>query len=395
MSSREEQFENHGAHSVLSQLDSALQQQSAKDLGEDAVNNVDRIRQATSFIKRRLEVASPLLTPANRLDQVQKSVQATLNEVNQFQSNGSEGHLANASNQIDAGVNNAALLISLEQPEPTVKAQDAVSFKSLAEEIITSLRSKSDEVEERARKIEHGLEDLAERHDTQKTQIDTLQSTLDAKLKELETEFETAQKERSTEFETQKEQIKNEADEKLSSISEGANETLTDISEKKAEAEKIVNLIGNIGLTGNFKGAVAREKGSADRMRGIALACFLAMVGVVLATLFLSVENGFDPWLALFRLGAALSLIVPAAYAARESSRHRTLENRNRRAELELATIDAYLNTLPEDKRTEIKAGLTDKFFGQAPEDEKPEPDVTAKSLTDLLKDAINALGRR
>jgi len=392
---REEQFENHSVHTALSQLDSALQEKSAKELSDGAIDNLDRTRQATAFIRSRMDVASPLLTPSNRLDQIQKSLQGCLNEINQFNSNGNEGHLSNASNQIDAGLNNAAALISLEQPEPSVKAKDAVSFKTLAEEVIASLRDKAQSVEDRAVQIESSLHNLEKRSEDQNTQINSIQSTLDSKLQELENQFAAAQTERTSEFETQAEQIKKEADDRLSSISQTADETLSEISDKKTEAERIVNLIGNIGLTGNFKGAVAREKQSADRMRLIALSCFIAMVGVVLGTLFLSVSNGFDPWLALFRLGAALSLIVPAAYAARESSRHRTLENKNRRAELELASIDAYLESLPDEKRTEIKANLTDKFFGQSPEDEKPETNVSAESLAGLLKDAINALSKR
>lgn len=395
MSAREEQFENHSLHTTLSQLDSALQQKRAKQLSAGAVDDLDRIRQAAAFIRGRVEIASPLLTPSNRLDQIQKSLQGCLNEVNSFNSNGNEAHLANASNHIDTGLNNAAAIISLEQPEPSVKAKDAVSFKSLAEEIIASLRDRSNSVEERAAQIEENLQNLEKSSEDQKTQIDSLQSTIDSKLQELETQFAAAQTERSTQFEKQAEQIDQEADKKLASILNSADETLNEISDKRSEAERIVNLIGNIGLTGNFKGAVAREKRSADRMRIIALSCFIVMVGVVLGTLFLSVENGFDPWLALFRLGAALSLIVPAAYAARESSRHRTLENRNRRAELELASIDAYLESLPDDKRAEIKADLTDKFFGKISEDDKSEPDVTAESLAGLLKDAINALSKR
>ena len=78
-----------------------------------------------------------------------------------------------------------------------------------------------------------------------------------------------------------------------------------------------------------------------------------------------------------------------------ESSRHRTLENKNRRAELELASIDAYLESLPDEKRSEIKAALTDKFFGQITEEERAESGVTTDSLTSLLKEAINALGRK
>ena len=395
MSVREEQFENHGVHTVISQLDAAIKKKGAKDLSDDAVDNLDRIRQSTAFIRNRIEVASPILTPSNRLDQIQKSVQGCLNEINQFQSNGNEGHLANASNQIDAALNNAVVVISLEQPEPSIKAKDAVSFKSLAEEIITSLRDKANAVDDRAGEVESNLSDLESRQEEQKNNLDSLQSTLDSKLQELESRFASEQTERSTQFESQADEIQKSADENLSSISQSADATLSRLSEKQNEAKRIVGLIGNIGLTGNFKGAASREKKSADRLRIVALGCFLGMVAVVLATLFLSVKNGFDPWLALFRLGAALSLIVPGAYAARESSRHRTLENRNRRAELELASIDAYLEALPEDKRSEIKADLTGKFFGQTSEDEKPESDVTAGSLANLLKEAINALGKR
>ncbi|WP_231291054.1 hypothetical protein, partial [Thioalkalivibrio sp. ALE6] len=248
---------------------------------------------------------------------------------------------------------------------------------------------------ERVERAESNVHELDAKYEEQNTKLGTLQSTLNSKMQELEAQFAAEQAERSTEFESQAEKIQSAADEELLSIKKSADETLTGLSEKKSEAERIVSLIGNIGLTGNFKGAASREKKSADRLRIIALACFLGMVVVVLATLFVSVENGFDPWLALFRLGAALSLIVPAAYAARESSRHRTRENKNRQAELELASIDAYLETLPEDKRMEIKADLTGKFFGHDTEDEKNERDVTSDSLAGLLKEAINALGRR
>lgn len=237
MASSEEQFENHNLHTVLSQLDSVLQQKSAKELSDGAVDNLDRIRQATAFIRGRIEVASPLLTPANRLDQIEKSLQACLNEVNQFNSNGNEGHLANASNQIDAGINNAAVIISLEQPEPSVKAQDAVSFKALAEEVITSLREKSNSVAERAAQVETNLQNLEEKSEEQKTQIDSLQSTIDSKLQELENQFGAAQTERASEFDAQANQIRKDADVKLSAISESADKTLDEISGKQSEAE--------------------------------------------------------------------------------------------------------------------------------------------------------------
>ena len=232
MAAREDQFENHGVHTVLSQLDAALQKKVAKDLNDDAVDNLDRIRQATAFIRSRLEVASPVLTPTNRLDQIQKSVQACLNEINQFQNNGNQGHLANASNQIDAGLNNASAVISLEQPDPTVKAEDAASFKSLAQEIIGALREKADAVSERVSDVENNVQELDTRYEEQRAKLNSLQSSLDSKLQELESQFGSEQTERETQFNSFMEKNQQAADEKLSSISQSADETLSELSEK-------------------------------------------------------------------------------------------------------------------------------------------------------------------
>lgn len=160
MAAYENQFENHAIHTVVSQLESALQKKVAKDISDDAVDHLDRLRQAVAFIRHRLEIASPLLNTSARLDQIHKSAQGCLNEVNQFQSNGNAGHLANASNQIDAGLNNAAAIIALEQSGATVKAEDAVGFKSLAQEVIDSLREKAGEVAGQVETIESELKEL-------------------------------------------------------------------------------------------------------------------------------------------------------------------------------------------------------------------------------------------
>ena len=115
------------------------------------------------------------------------------------------------------------------------------------------------------------------------------------------------------------------------------------------------------------------------------------MVGAISLTIFVSVENGFDWKLAIFRLMAALVLIIPATYAAKESSRHRALENHNRRAELELASLDPYLEKLPEDKRNEIKENLTVKFFGLDDGASQSDEPVTYNSLLELIKMAIKS----
>ncbi|PAV26233.1 hypothetical protein CF392_06885 [Tamilnaduibacter salinus] len=395
MAVHEEQFENHGVHDVLSQLESAIKKPLPDDAGNDARDNLDRLRQGVAFIRDRLEGASPTLTPVGRLDQIQKSVQSSLNEINQFQSNNNAGHLTNASNQIDGALNTASTLISLEQPNPQIKAKDVVSFKALAENVIEELQSKASSASEELSQLSENIDGLNEQAEKQKHDLNALRNSAEAKFQEFENQFQAEQSDRKNRFEENIEDVQSKLEKQLAQNEDAAEKTLEYLGEKQHEAERIVNLIGNVGLTGNFKGAASQEKQSADRLRTIALVCFLVMVAVVIGTLFISISDGFDPWLALFRLGAGLTLIIPAAYAARESSRHRALEIKNRRAELELASIDAYLESLPEERRNEIKAQLTDKFFGQVSEEEKPDPQVKPDSLVSLLKEAIGALGKK
>jgi len=66
--------------------------------------------------------------------------------------------------------------------------------------------------------------------------------------------------------------------------------------------------------------------------------------------------------------------------------------------ELELASIDPYLESLPEDKRHTLKETLAQRFFGQPEKTEvimDGEDIVTAKSLFDLFKEVIKHLVKK
>jgi hypothetical protein len=92
-----------------------------------------------------------------------------------------------------------------------------------------------------------------------------------------------------------------------------------------------------------------------------------------------------------FRLATVFVIAIPAIYAAQESSKHRRREQQNRKVQVELASIDAYLVQLPEPKRHELKEKLTEKFFGQ-PDSPEKDDSVTRHQLFDLLSDALKNL---
>lgn len=393
----EEAFESHGVHQVISQLTEALKEAEDKATDSPAIDHLDGLKQAVSYIDRRLSLASPVLTSAGRLNQLQKSAQATLSELNQYNSNLNPGHLTNASNQVDAALNNARLLISIDEPDSGVRASDAVSFKRLAEKVISELRTKTDEVIESSDKVAESLQVSEHRLTELNDELESLDKKMSGKLDEVDTKFSEKESEWKKIFEEDQGNFKGSFEELEISLKEDAKKLIDEISEKKDEAERIVQLVGNIGLTGNYRGIAERERGAANLMRWIALGCFASMFLVIGLTLFFSVKNGFDPWLTGYRFIAGLVLIIPATYAAKESSRHRAIEERNKRTELELASIDAYLENLPNESKHKIKEALSNSFFGQANDaDEQTHIDsVSSGSLISLLKDAISALSKK
>lgn len=395
MESFEDQFTNHAVHNIIEQLATSVADVSDDDVNTDAANYVARIDQGVAVIRNRLDVASPVLTTAAKLNQIQQPIQACLNEVNQYKANKNIGHLANASNHLDGALAQAASTISLEQPDTVVTAQDAVSFKKLADAVIASLTAKAADSETKIAGVTQKCDELAGNIEAQNSRITTLNGEIETKVNALQATFDKSQAEKKNAFEAVLEDVREVHQTKLEELSKSGSDVLTSMSEQQQMAEHIVHLIGNIGVTGNFRGAATREAKLANVFRVIALLCFLGMVAVILYMGFLSLHEKFDLWLAIFRFATGFAFLVPGVYAARESSWHRTLEHKNRRAELELASIDSYLNSLPKEKQDEIKAELSPRYFGGADGESEDQNGVTGKSLVDLLAAAIKGLSSK
>lgn len=171
---------------------------------------------------------------------------------------------------------------------------------------------------------------------------------------------------------------------------------LTEIDKKRSDAVDLVQVIGNVGVTGNYKMEANAERRSANIFRWIALGAMALIVVGIGATLWAALKADATWQQVLLRLGITIALSIPAAYAARESERHRQLERRYRRLELELSSIDAYLVKIPEETRNTLKVKLAERFFGQNESEMKAESaDKTVSSVLDILKLAIANLSKK
>lgn len=58
------------------------------------------------------------------------------------------------------------------------------------------------------------------------------------------------------------------------------------------------------------------------------------------------------------------TLATGAAYAARQASKQEKVERYARKIEMELVTIDPFIESLTEEQKAELKVELTRKLFG-------------------------------
>lgn len=333
MSQWDDKFKSHAIHATLGNLEDRLTDESLKTDDLSVIEHLDRIAQLKLYAETCLESLIPALVNHGHLNNTNSYIESIIAELNNYIANRNVAHLNNTSSHID---NAMAQLIALPMQSFPISKQSftksLLQFKSLAEESLLEIKGSKDT-------LQASIAEISEDAINQKTDA---QGILDI------------------------------------------------LEEKKADASNLLQIIGNIGITGNYQNIANLEKAAADKWRNIALGLMISMVAVIGFTIFISATNGFDWKLALFRVGAALALAIPAAYAAKESAKHRLLENHNRRSELELASLDPYLEKLPEDTRNKVKEELTKKFFGLNFQEHKAEEPVSSAAIFDLLKTAVS-----
>lgn len=285
------------------------------------------------------------------------------------------------------------------------KTADAFTkFCEKAEETIRSLEEQDRAIKEKEIEISKAHSDFTNKITELSTQIEAFKAQFEAqktRVDDLVTAqsqaFQTSQTERSTLFaqETDKRkqallQWTTDANAKFESIVKvtqtSADQHLEEMEKHKARAKEILGIVAASGVSGHYQNTATRELISAEVLRGLALVCF----GIMAYVIYHVVESLNTPmfrWeMGLFRVGVGLALLVPAYYCARESAKHREAEKRNRRLQIELATIEPFLEKLNDDAamREILKTKANSYFMGQL--QNEPNDDVENSLATKELR---------
>lgn len=373
-----ENFRSHPVFEKITQLDFRLNEQEANENID--LDNLSFFKSFVKYIADRLKTTIPILVQEAEMNGLNSEIDAGLQQINTFLGNNNIGHLNNATNNF-----NSAITRIRNFPLPFAKgdfdfSKAIANFEQILKGKYQSLETEKNEL---AEEIESQTKVL-EKQDAEIKRLYKLLETKEIEIQNLNTQFQaefTALKTKATqeiesdrttfrkEIDTDKSAFETEIEDLKTKIDTDTTGLVTSLQTKLEEAKKIVNVIGDIGVTGNYQRIANEHKETANLWRWITIAFMTAFTILLVWTIYDLSSQGFDWVKSLIRILAAAALSYPATYAARESSRHRKLETINRTAELELAALSPFIELMPEEKRQLIKEKLVDKYFGNGSSD--------------------------
>lgn len=365
-------------------------------------------------VKRVLGLADPNLVVSPILDQIAAPLQNLKSSLDNYKTNPSPSYLGQANTHGDQVLQKltAIPLLSLSRSAGALK-ETMESFSRTSAELLSSLKASADEMQSKLRAITGELTEHRQAIEKHDATIDAQKARVDSVVSEFQSQFSTAEDKRRKEhaaqlaqteedyatfkkeieegqesfFEEQKQEQLN----RLTNLENNAAATIAKLGDLQKQASDIVQVISNIGVTGNYSKYASADRKTANMLRVLAVLFMIGLIAGAISTISVAIKAGQVDWHIIgFRIYVTLTFAIPAFYLAYESEKHRAAERRYRIKELELASIDPYLEKLPEDTRREIKARLTERFFGAVPSEVTGKDDtVSAKSVWDFLKDIV------
>lgn len=179
-------------------------------------------------------------------------------------------------------------------------------------------------------------------------------------------------------------------DETLKKSTDQADAILAELFIKQKEIKDLVGLLAGESVSGSYGKSASAEKKTADAMRNGSVGLMLAIVAIIGYSLFETAHPNFEWETALARLVFSITLSVPAAYLARESSKHRVQQYTYQRVALDLQAIPPYLASLPAEDQNRLRGGIAERIFGA--KESIINVDSYPLNIQDILMGIINKI---
>jgi hypothetical protein len=394
------EFENHQVFEKLEQINSRIEESELREL--IAIDSINFFETAISYLNDRFKLTIPTIVQETELNTIAKEIENALIQINSFVGNKNVGHITNATNHIYTAITRVRNL-----PLPFAKndfnfSKNIANFEKITKEKYSSLEEENEELKNEFSTLSEKLEDTNQELEKVNTtlkqkelEIQNLNNSFQTNYDTIKTSatqnYEQDRKTFRAEFDASKKTLSDEVESLKTEIDTGTDKIISDLETKLGEAKKIVGVVSDKAVTGNYQNVANNHKLTADVFRIIAIILMITMSSLLIYAIWDVSGENYDWTKSLVRILAAAALSYPATYASRESSKHRNLEITNRNSELELTAIGPFIELFPELKKQEIKEKLVEKFFGNnssvlSEMDDKKDVEVSIGTVERLVK---------
>ena len=357
-----ETFERHPIHIKLKSVSILLTSLDEQDFEDfESAENIQRLVQIVSQISIVLKKVDPILVDPGTLDNLNAILTIIEEALNGFKSTNDIAYINNAHNKA------TELLVPLSN---IIIPKDKLDIKSMRDSVLKYRKSVGQHmrrIDEEITKLDVKIEGLNQTGDQIRETVESQKSRLDESIAEFQKQFSETEEERRKKFSEYELKWNKEYNEYLTSKKEEFENDYQNVLKKRDEQnKKVEKLVGAISLKGYSAGfkQVANEERKAKRIFQIgAVLSLLGLIGVA----YLIFKAAIEPDIRLYAFTGKIFLTtavgILAAYLAKQAEKHEEAERKNRKMELELASIDTYLIGLPEPSQLKIKELLSERFF--------------------------------
>lgn len=387
-------YKDHPIRATLNRMQELLDKEpfNAPDLSldEEATFNRDKIQNVVKSLVSLLSQSPASLVAESALNIMNSNLQQPLGELTAFESTGNRGHLATAVSSIEQNVLNYtwAFLPSVTSQSKEEIANIIDSQQERSQEALASLVKQRNELTDQISALKESVAEQENRI----TELNEINSRIKAEsgaaVANLEGLFSKSQTDRELKYEELIQTAKIALAKSQDDFAQSAVTTIDQLDGYKNDAARIVQVVGDIGVTGNYQNIANQESKNANIWRRVTVALFGCGIGLAALTFWRFYHEpvtSLNTAAIAIRLLYALAITAPAFYTARESARHRTNADRARQTELELASLGPFIELMKDADKEEIRKSLIDRYFGKSVEPHEIKAVLDADILRKIL----------
>lgn len=313
-----ETFKNHVFFDKLDQLNQRLSEDESREKID--IENFSFFETGIKYLSDRIKVTIPVLVQEAEMNALGSEVDAALQQINAFLGNNNVGHLTNANNNFYSALSRIRNF-----PLPFSKSD--FNFSRIVADFQETVKNKYNELEAENAALKESINqfqvDLKNKEtelqrlfkllESKETEITNLNSNFQTEFSNIKAkanqEYELERKAFRSEFDEEKTELQNEIETIKNNIDSNTSELINKLNAKLIEANNIVNVIGNVGVTGNYQLIANEHRSAANFWRWIALSFMAVFSGLLVWTIIDLSTEGFNWTKSLIRLIAAAAFI--------------------------------------------------------------------------------------